>query len=315
MRGLGFRDDSFSGSNPIIKQSLANSRRAFSFDAFPFPLIFMRRFLLLILLLAMALGLIACSNTPNYLDNDMPRYSGSYSVSPPVDDGVLKIVSWNIKYARDIDGAIETFDSSPELQQADVVLLQEMDNEGTDALARSLKMNYVYYPASVHPKTGRDFGEAILSPWPLSDDAKIFLPHESPRNGQIRIAVRAWVQTPGQPLLAYSVHTEMTLMPPWQRIDQIRVLQASVPDDAHQVVIGGDFNTLTPIERYYLVRMMNKEGFEWLTKDGGATVEEKGVGMVLDYIFARGLEAINSGVVDSEASDHLPLWVQAKPKP
>ena len=91
--------------------------------------------------------------------------------------------------------------------------------------------------------------------------------------------MRAWVQTPGQPLLAYSVHTEMTLLPPWQRIDQIRVLLDDVPDDARLVAIGGDFNTLTPIERGYLVKMMNENGYDWLTEEAGATVKEQGVGL------------------------------------
>ena len=162
----------------------------------------------------------------------------------------------------------------------------------------------------MHPNTDRDFGEAILSPWPLSDDAKIILPHESVRNGQVRIAVRATVHLPDTPILAYSIHTETALMTPAQRQDQVKALLADVPADARFVVIGGDFNTVTPIERGVLLDMMAKSDLEWLTEDAGATVQEAGVGIIMDYIFGRGLDVTDSGVVESEASDHLPLWAE-----
>ncbi len=269
-----------------------------------------RRMLLLALFPALLALLAACVGAPNYLAPDGPRYAGSYAGAALAYSGSPKIVTWNIKYARDIDGAIETFNASPALQQADIILLQEMDVKGVEAIARALELNYVYYPASVHPNTGRDFGESILSPWPLSDDVKIILPHKSPRNGQIRIAVRAWVQTPDAPVLAYCVHGETALMSPKQRMDQVQALRDDVPDEARLVAIGGDFNTVTPFERDVLLQMMTDAGFAWLTEDAGSTVQGGGVGVIMDYIFARGLKAVATGVVDSDASDHLPVWVQ-----
>ena len=268
--------------------------------------------LLILLLLTAGVMLVSCGSTPNYLDESGPRYTGAYGVEPANYDGAPKIITWNIQYAQDIDGAIETLSTSPQLQEADAILLQEMDENGTEAIARALHLNYVYYPASVHVNTRRDFGEAILSPWPLTNDAKIILPHESVRNGQIRIAVRAQVQTPHEPFLAYSVHTEMALMSPAHRIDQVKAMLDDVPDDAPFVIIGGDFNTVTPIERKALVDMMAEKEFVWLTEGAGASVKELGVGVIMDYIFARGFSARRMGVVDSEASDHLPLWVETE---
>lgn len=217
-------------------------------------------------------------------------------------------VSWNIKYARDIDGAIETFQNTPELANADVILLQEMDLDGVDAISQALQLNYVYYPASVHPNTGRDFGEAILSPWPLYDDAKVILPHGSIKNGQIRIAARTYVQIPDAVILAYSVHTETALLSPSKRRDQVDVLLDDVSRDVPYVVIGGDFNTVTPLERNALLKMMADSDFIWATRDAGATVREAGFGLIMDYIFVRGMEEKDAGAIDSEASDHLPLW-------
>ena len=54
-----------------------------------------------------------------------------------------------------------------------------MDAPRTDAVARHLQMNYVYYPGSVH-ENGRDFGNAVLSRWPIVADKKLILPHRDP---------------------------------------------------------------------------------------------------------------------------------------
>jgi len=276
---------------------------------------FRRYFFLALLALAALLSLVGCSSTPNYLGRDGPRYAGAYSAGPPAYHGSVKVITWNIKFSQDIDGAIKTFRASPELQQADVILLQEMDAEGVEAIARALKLNYVCYPASVHPKTRRDFGEAILSPWPITDDAKIILPHESFLNGQIRIAVRARVQTPGGPLLVYSIHTETALMTPAKRRDQVQALLDDVPDAAGPVIIGGDFNTVSPIEREALLQLMADADFGWLTEEAGATAKEGCVGVIMDYIFGRDFESQEADVVDSDASDHLPVWMKAAPEP
>ena len=276
-----------------------------------------RKLSLFLLILALVVILTGCADTPNYLKSDGPRYAGTNSNPPdPASfDGQPRIVTWNIKYARDIDGAIETLQSTPELHQADVILLQEMDADGVKAIAETMGWNYIYYPASVHPNTDRDFGEAVLSPWPLSDDAKLFLPHESLRNKQIRIAVRALVHLPGGAIWAYSIHTETALLPPPQRKEQIETMLADMPDDNRPVVIGGDFNTVTPIERNVLLAMMAEKEFTWLTEDAGATVSEAGVGIIMDYIFGRGLIPKQSGVIESEASDHNPVWVKTSLAP
>ena len=38
-------------------------------------------------------------------------------------------------------------------------------------------MNSVYFPSGVHQKYERDFGCAVLSPWPLEEPRKLVLPH------------------------------------------------------------------------------------------------------------------------------------------
>lgn len=63
---------------------------------------------------------------------------------------LLRIVSFNIKFGRRIDAAIEVLGTG-NLRGADVLALQEMDEVGVERIARALKLNYVYYPGSIHP--------------------------------------------------------------------------------------------------------------------------------------------------------------------
>src|SRR5260370_42537525 len=73
-------------------------------------------------------------------------------------------------------------------------MLQEMDAPATQRIAAAMGMAYVYYPAGVHPRTHRDFGNAILSRWPITADQKLLLPHLGRlRHGQ-RIATVASIQ-------------------------------------------------------------------------------------------------------------------------
>ena len=64
----------------------------------------------------------------------------------------------------------------PRLGAADILALQETDEELVARAAEQLGAHYVYYPSMVHPVTGRNFGPAILSRWPIVDDARCHSP-------------------------------------------------------------------------------------------------------------------------------------------
>src|SRR5688572_21272460 len=158
------------------------------------------------ILIAAALA-AACASTTNYPDPAGPRYSGVYTrASVPRERG-LRVVTFNVKYARESAGAAALLRDNPQLAGADVITLQEMDEAGADLIARTLGVNFVYYPAVVHPANKSNFGDAILSPWPLDDDVKILLPHRGRFRKSLRIAVGATMRPPGrEPVRVYSVH-------------------------------------------------------------------------------------------------------------
>ncbi|MEZ4648315.1 MAG: endonuclease/exonuclease/phosphatase family protein [Candidatus Eisenbacteria bacterium] len=262
-----------------------------------------------LLVVGVGFALTGCASTHNYTLPDAPRYAGRAIVSRPDPDPEIRVVSFNIEHARRISEATRLLLDAPELRGADIVFLQEMDAAGTESIADSLGMHWVYYPAMVSSGTGRDFGNAILSRWPLRDDQKIVLPHTEFWKWSRRIAVSATADIEGRTVRLYSVHLALPfLVGRSGRRDQIEAILRDVAWHPGPVIIGGDFNAQgvgEPIE---------DAGFSWPTRGLGHTTKV----FAVDHIFARGFEyadAPPSGVVrnGSGASDHSPVWAVFEP--
>lgn len=242
----------------------------------------------------------ACAPALNYVQADHPRYAGHFAA--PDADPAFRVVTFNVKFSREVDRAARLLRENHDLRGADVVALQEMDAEGTERIARALAMDYVYYPAIRHPGTDRDFGNAILSRWPLSDDRKLVLPHHSRYRNMQRIAVAATAATPFGPVRVYSVHLET--FGGITGVNRQRQAAAVIRDAQPypRVIVAGDFNSRAVGE------VFEWYGFRWPTKDLGRTISF----FSWDHVFVRGLDVVSksAGVVrdNQGASDHLPVW-------
>src|SRR4029077_2923847 len=122
---------------------------------------------------------------------DGPRFAGSVASTEVPHADSLHVVTFNVRYSEAVDKVIALLQTSPELRDADVLFLQEMNEESAEQMAAALHMNYVYYPAQLHPVPAKNFGNPILSRWPIVDDKKLILPSHSMTRGAQRIAVAA----------------------------------------------------------------------------------------------------------------------------
>jgi len=247
----------------------------------------------------------------NFEEPEGPRFTGEYATEPTEFDGELKVITWNIRFAEDVETAVSELQSIPDLQDAGILLLQEMDEQGVDEIARELGYNYVYYPASLHSHHNRNFGNAILAKWPITDDKKLMLPHENPSNEQTRIAVRGTVDIGGQDLLVYSVHTETYWLSQSRRNAQAEAIVADILAQPEQglVIVGGDFNSITDPDVGDLDEIFAQAGLERVSAGAGSSVEVAGIGIEADHLFARGFTPKDNGVYqDTAASDHFPVW-------
>jgi len=91
--------------------------------------------------LILCLFCVSCGFSSDYDSVLGPAYFAQYSDGPSDFSGVIKVISYNISFAEHIDLAIRELG---EFEDADVILLQEMDEAGTELVAKSLKYDYVY---------------------------------------------------------------------------------------------------------------------------------------------------------------------------
>ena len=266
---------------------------------------------------------LACASATSYLDpvgpiHEFRREPGHRSAAAAAS---VRVVSFNIAYAVEIDRALEVLRGTEALRDPDVLALQEMDAPGTERIAEALGMNAVYFPSGVHPKYRRDFGCAVLSPWPLEEPRKLLLPHGARVSGLRRSATVATIVRGAERVRVYSVHLPSPLaVSGGSRKEQLRVLAADAAAGEGPVVIAGDFNS------HGKVAELERAGFAWLTRRLGDTTRFRLLGIPIaglsyDHVLTRGLrlapgpDAIGVVADNHGASDHLPIWTRLVPDP
>ena len=222
----------------------------------------------------------------------------------------MRVVSWNIEHGRQVERAAEELSTIDELCDADLLLVQEMDDVGTHLLGELLGMNVGYVEGRPHRSTGRPFGNAVLSPWPVSDVTSVPMPFTATVAGHPRAAIAATVDVDGDPIVAYSVHVETVLLSLSRRSAQVAAVAAHTTARPHGVVIvGGDFNTATSRSVAVFDRVMADYGVDRL--DGGSqpTFDRFGRSFPLDHLYGRGVEVVSAGTArEAGTSDHRPIW-------
>jgi endonuclease/exonuclease/phosphatase family metal-dependent hydrolase len=249
-----------------------------------------------------------CAPTTNLLSANQPAFLGSYAPASVSSKAPLRVVTFNIRESREIDRAIAVL-RSDSVRDADVVALQEMSDRGVDRIARALHLNYAYYPAVIHHRTGGYYGPAVLSRWPIERSWKVLLPYGSWDRGQRRTATAAIVRANGLRVLVYAVHLETVVkLSPAKRAEQASAVAEDARAFQGPVVIAGDLND------YGMAARIHDLGYTWLTEWVGATHTI----FSMDHILTRGLAPAGPssvGVVREVrgASDHHPVWAVLVP--
>ncbi len=261
------------------------------------------------------LGAGCVSVEQSYDGSPGPSYSGNYATSQPEFQGTLRAVSYNIQWAEKLDAAVDDLSNTSALKNADVILLQEAHTSAAEAIARRLNYNYVFYPTAMY-RQSREFGNAVLSRWPIKEHWKVVLPHENPLRKMHRIAVLSVLDVAGSEVLVGNVHTHTMLYANAVRLDQMAHVADNLEKKYSFGIIGGDFNT----DSGYIVREMERiflrSGYTRATGDIGPTHKRDLLGIVdleLDHLFVKGMAVVSAGKAeDATASDHLPIWLSVK---
>lgn len=261
----------------------------------------------------------ACARTVNYTDPLGPRFAGVSRVEPEPEwigphvvaaaaaaplatPDSLRVVTFNVHYSEQMGLVDSLLQTSPMLRHADVIVLQEMNEDAAAQTAGALGMNYVYYPALHHPVPNKNFGNAILSRWPIVDDEKLILPSKSMTRGGQRAAVAATVVVGTERVRVFAVHLS-TILEVWftGQTYQVQAVLAAA-QGYEKVIVAGDMNSHDNVGALF-----TDAGFFWPSRDTGPTTHKL---FAVDHVFTRGFTVGGSAAVRDNlgASDHLPVW-------
>lgn len=260
----------------------------------------MRRRCLLLLLAGVLSG---CAHARNHT-GDGPRFAGAHRTRDP--SPAFVVATFNVKFSQHPDRVIALFRAEAALGGADVVALQEMKEDGVERIARALGYDYVYYPSARHPKSHGNFGNAVLSRWPIVADRKLVLPHLSRWRKLQRAACVAVIEVNGRRVQVVSAHLETPFgISRRQRHDQARTIVEDARQSRYPVIVAGDFNSR------WIASDFERAGFRWATREVGGTFRW----FEWDHVFVLGVpvpEHPRAGRVrDTKgASDHRPVWAE-----
>jgi len=253
--------------------------------------------------------------TRNYRDPNKPRFESHYASTPTDFNGSTTIMTWNIKLSLSAEVIIAELNHLKTSQGAvDIVLLQDIDEIRVDQIAKQLAYNYIYFPISRHDQQQENLGNAIITKWPFVKSEKLLLPYKNPLNDTIRGATKAMISIGGNNLLVYSVHMDTSFLSRAQQTTQIQTLLRDINTNCKQVIVGGDFNSLTSSDVINLDKLFRQIGLDRISAEAGHTHKFWDVNFTFDHIYAKGISVVEVGVLQgTPIIDHFPLWAKTLP--
>ena len=299
--------------------------------------------LMVLLLLAGLSAAFAKTAPPPGWKIDQP-VTANYAPADTPFAGKLQVIAFNIERGFFWPDVVKYIAARRAENPATIVLLSETDRNHSrtkdvfvaDEMARALKMNMIYVTEFIEfndqtPETQGDHGNAILSPWPLTDITVIRQIRLNdwggwygrstgePRYGD-RVAIGATALLPGgKKVRVYAVHLESfsETIGKWLQLRQL------LPDaKAHHLpyVIGGDFNELPGMVMFWMLPLYGvRNAFAGDLSPTGSCKPANGRAQCkikIDWIIYKGLK-LDSRAVDhplnsagGTLSDHVPVRAQ-----
>ncbi len=199
--------------------------------------------------------------------------------APPRDAATLRVVHWNIEHGNRFDAILRALRERPDLRDADVVSLNEVDlgmaragnRDVAFELADALGLHAAWAPMFHELTHGRHddglfarganqegyFGLALLSRFPLGEVRLVALPSFETFGFDVQrmygrhCALIAEILDPRGAFWFVTTHLNVHGSPP-DRDAQMRIVLDALGDDGRPAILCGDFNTTTFWRRSFL---------------------------------------------------------------
>lgn len=235
----------------------------------------------------------------------------------------IRVMAYNIHHANppskpdyiDIDAIVGVIKA----QDPDIVALQEVDvniprsrsNDQAEKIASKLEMN-VFFGKAIDYQGG-EYGVAILSKYPLSEEVVHKLPTKAETKGEPRVLTTAKVTLPdGTDIRFGSTHLDAQ-RDPVNRELQINKIIEIASDEELPFIIAGDFNAVPDSE---VIRILDSH-FKRTCSTCAPTIPVINPRRAIDFIAYKHPEnkfdVESHKVIDEQyASDHLPVVADIK---
>jgi endonuclease/exonuclease/phosphatase family metal-dependent hydrolase len=233
----------------------------------------------------------------------------------------LRVMTYNIHHGEGVDGKIDL----PRLadvinrEQPDVVALQEVDlntrrSGGVDQVAELARLTNLHGKfARARPYDGGEYGQAVLSRWPVASLKVYPLPAGTvgPATQPVekRIAWVAKIQLPNTSKSLEFVGTHLHHANNAYRLMQAREL-IDVLNTLDDPIVVGDFNAEPRSESIVYLQQSLREA----SPDQRLTFPSSQPTKKIDWVFIKdnsSWQAVSSDVVrETKASDHRPVVVE-----
>ncbi len=229
---------------------------------------------------------------------------------------VLRVMSYNIHHSRGADNRVDVARIAEVIkaQKADIVGLQELDrgverSGRKDMPAELAKLTgmHVYFEKNIIYQGG-DYGNAILSRYPILQQTNSF--YKMVRPNEQRALQQVILDVNGRKVLFLNTHID------YRPEDDERLLHAVEIKDALKryptlpTILTGDFNDYPNSPTHNSIKTLFADTWEATGQGDGFTLYSDGPVKRIDYIFyvkSDALKPLKTWVVDTKASDHLPV--------
>jgi len=202
---------------------------------------------------------------------------------------------------------------------ADIALLQEVDRGTTRSgkvdqpgvLSRETGFNVAF--GKTLDYQGGDYGIAILSRWPITEDTLIRLPVNppQPRSGGLyepRGALRATIQVPGGSIEILNTHIDASREDFYRKQEISTILQLAARGTS--TLVGGDLNAEPGSAVIEMVRgsPVRDAWTECGTGAGLSYPADKPVKRIDYLLLPSGWRCVSGTVIETDVSDHRPVF-------
>jgi endonuclease/exonuclease/phosphatase family metal-dependent hydrolase len=218
----------------------------------------------------------------------------------------LRIASFNIHGCRDAQGNQDLERTANALQDFDLIGLNEVHGarpwtscDQAQALGERLQMPWLFAPTT-RRWWRDDFGNGLLCSLPVSRWRRV--PLSGTRHKGHRNVIIAEVDHGGRTVQVIVAHLDRVQDRQRQLVETIDTFLA-LPEPA---ILLGDLNTMA--DDAQLAQLLASPGIHDVVAEGLSHPPPRRI----DWILARGLRGVRSGVVDTKASDHPLVWAEVE---